>query len=94
MRVGIPVVFGMLMTIPAAAPPSQSTECYSIKRRDMQLYCLATTSQSLDRCHLIQNADAKNYCLATVGQRRDNCHHVRDNDLKYLCLATVPARLP
>lgn len=73
-----------LMSALATASPN---DCYAIRDKDKQNYCLATLKGDTSRCYSIRDKDAQRLCLAEVRDDRSTCYSIKDKDTKNLCLA-------
>jgi len=78
----------LIMIMPGFALAS-SADCYRIKDKDAQKYCLATTGSSSAQCYSIHNDDQKKLCLAETQSNSSVCYQIKDKDMKNLCLAKV-----
>lgn len=64
-------------------------DCYRIKDKDAQSYCLATTGHRSIICYQIRNEDQKRLCLAEIQGNTSTCFQIRDEDTRNLCLAKL-----
>lgn len=79
-----------LVLFTGAVLADASSDCYAIKDKDKQRYCLASVKGEPSRCYLIQNRDEQRLCLAETKGRRSTCFSIKDRDTQRLCLAKVP----
>lgn len=78
------------LTLLATLAQAAATDCYSIKDKDKQRYCLASAKGDASRCYSIRDHDAKQLCLAEIKGNRSSCYSIKDKDTQRLCLAKVP----
>lgn len=84
------IALGCIAALPAIAQADSSSNCYAIKDKDTQRYCLATVKNEPTRCYSISDHDGQRLCLAETKGQRSTCYSIRDKDTQRLCLAKVP----
>lgn len=84
------IVSMCIAVVPAVAQADNSSDCYSIRDKDKQRYCLASVNGKPSRCYSIQDHDDKQLCLAEIKGQRSTCYTIRDKDTQRLCLAKIP----
>lgn len=68
----------------AFAGPS---DCYRIKDKDAERYCLAVISGNFSKCYSIKSSDMEKMCLAEIKGKPSSCYSIKDLDARNLCLA-------
>lgn len=79
----------LLLVVTPALALASSNDCYRIKDKDAQKYCLAATGNNPSRCYTIHNDDQKKLCLAETQGNSSKCYQIKDSDTKNLCLARM-----
>ena len=64
-----------------------TSDCYRIKDKDAERYCLAVISGDSSKCFSIKNSDMEHMCLAEIKGKASACYSVKDPDARNICLA-------
>ncbi|MDP5622145.1 hypothetical protein P3800_22235, partial [Pseudomonas aeruginosa] len=75
-------LLALLMCMTPGLVFAGSNDCYRIKDKDSESYCLAVTSGNSSKCYSIKNKDAEKLCLAEVRGSASSCYSIRDKDTK------------